>query len=75
MTSFISCCFKKDLKLLKVYNEGLKMINKEFDVLQLFKSKKHNKIKKKLIDLDLDSGESNLSHYTNSEDDKAYETY
>ena len=49
------------------------MVNKEFDVLQLYRSVKHNKIIKKQIDIDLESGESNLSHYSNSTDEEKYE--
>jgi hypothetical protein len=57
MTSPLFCCFKPNLKLLKIFERGEKMVNKEFDVLQLFKSKKHKKIKKKVIDIDKESVE------------------
>ena len=73
MTSSFSCCLRKDRRLLKIFEEGSKMVNKEFDVLQLYKTKKHNKIVKKHINIDLESGESNLSHYSNSTDEEKYE--
>lgn len=53
LTSTIGCCFKNNNeRLLKIYERGKKLVDKEFDVLQLFKSKKHDHIKKKEIDID-----------------------
>jgi hypothetical protein len=71
MTSSFVCCFSKDSKLLKIYERGKKLVDKEFDVLQLFKSKKHDHIKKKEIDIDEET-QSDKSDYSNSEDEIHY---
>ena len=70
-SSFVCCCFSRDSKLLKIYERGKKLVDKEFDVLQLFKSKKHDHIKKKEIDIDEET-QSDKSDYSNSEDEIHY---
>ena len=70
-TSSIGCCLKGDKRLVKLYERGTQLVNKEFDVLQLFKSKKHDHIKKKPIDIDVESGGTS-SEYSNSEDEAHY---